>query len=120
MLLNSLPKTDYELLADACNVGLVFLDYRFTIPNFPSRILSYMQRSKPVLVSSDPNTDMGEIVEKNGFGWSCLSNNSEKFAECVKKALSADLNKMGTVGRKYLENNYNVKNGYDIIMKHFK
>ena len=79
-----------------------------------------MQRSKPVLVSSDPNTDMGEIVEKNGFGWSCLSNNSEKFAECVKKALSADLNKMGTVGRKYLEDNYNVKNGYDIIMKHFK
>ena len=120
MLLNSLPKKDYELLADACDVGLVFLDYRFTIPNFPSRILSYMQRSKPVLVSSDPNTDMGEIVEKNGFGWSCLSNNSEKFAECVKKALSADLNKMGTVGRKYLEDNYNVKNGYDIIMKHFK
>ena len=38
----------------------------------------------------------------------------------MKKALSADLNKMGAEGRKYLENNYNVKNGYEIIMKHFK
>ena len=120
MILNSLPKADYELLADACDVGLIFLDYRFTIPNFPSRILSYMQRSKPVLVSSDPNTDMGEIVEQNGFGWKCLSNDSEKFAECVKEALDADLNTMGAVGRKYLEDNYNVKNGYEIIMKHFK
>ena len=120
MLLNSLPKVDYELLADACDVGLVFLDYRFTIPNFPSRILSYMQRSKPVLVASDPNTDMGEIVEKNGFGWKCLSNDSKKFVECIEKALSADLKAMGNAGRKFLENNYNVKNGYEIIMKHFK
>ena len=62
---------------------------------------------------------MGEIVEQNGFGWRCLSNDSENFAICVKKAISSDLNKMGALGRMYLENNYNVKNGYEIIMKHF-
>lgn len=120
MLLNSLPKKDYELLADACDVGLVFLDYRFTIPNFPSRILSYMQRSKPVLVASDPNTDMGKIVTEYGFGWSCISNDTKKFVTCIETALSSDLEKMGVAGRKYLENNYSVKNGYGIIMKHFE
>ena len=120
MLLNSLPKTDYELLADACDVGLVFLDYRFTIPNFPSRVLSYMQRSKPVLVASDPNTDMGKIVTENGFGWSCISNDTKKFVTCIETALSSDLEKMGAAGRKYLENNYSVKKGYEIIMKHFE
>ena len=119
-ILGSLPKEDYELLVEACDIGLVFLDYRFTIPNFPSRILSYMQKSKPVLICSDPNTDMGLIAEKNGFGWRCLSNDTKAFAECIKKILlTFNLNEMGANGRKYLEENYNVKNGYEIIMKHF-
>ncbi len=119
MLLESLPKADYELLADACDVGLVFLDYRFSIPNFPSRILSYMQRSKPVLVASDPNTDMGDIVVKNGFGWKCMSNDSSAFADCVRDALAADLASMGRNSREYLEENYTVQKGYEIIMAHF-
>lgn len=120
MILDSLPKQDYELLTDACDVGLVFLDYRFTIPNFPSRILSYMQRSKPVLVASDPNTDMGQIVEENGFGWCCLSNDSYQFLKCVKSALSEDLKIKGIASRKYLEDNYSIEQGYEIIMQHFK
>ena len=120
MLLDSLPKADYELLADACDVGLVFLDYRFSIPNFPSRILSYMQRSKPVLVASDPNTDMGDIVKKNGFGWKCLSNDTNSFVDCVNKALMADLLSMGQKGHDYLEINYTVQKGYQIIVKHFE
>lgn len=119
-LLNVLPKEDYELLADACDVGLVFLDYRFTIPNFPSRILSYMQNSKPILVASDPNTDMGDIVTSNDFGWKCLSNDSNAFEECVKIALDSDLVSMGKNGREYLEKNYTVQKGYEIIMKHFE
>lgn len=120
MILDSLPKQDYELLTDACDVGLVFLDYRFTIPNFPSRILSYMQRSKPVLVASDLNTDMGQIVEENGFGWCCLSNDSYQFLKCVKNALSEDLKIKGIASRKYLEDNYSIEQGYEIIMQHFK
>lgn len=120
LLLDVLPKSDYEILADACDFGLVFLDYRFTIPNFPSRLLSYMQRAKPVIVATDPNTDMGDIVEQNGFGWKCLSNDSQAFRSCVKKALIADIKKMGQIGRKYLEDNYTVQKSYEIIMKHFE
>lgn len=119
-IIDTLPKEDYEMLVNACDVGLVFLDYRFTIPNFPSRILSYMQTAKPVIIASDPNTDMGDIVESNGFGWKCLSNDVKGFSKCVENALSSDKKMMGKVGRTYLENNYNVSNGYEIIMKHFK
>lgn len=118
-LLSTLPKNDYQLLANSCDVGLVFLDYRFTIPNFPSRILSYMQTSKPVIVASDPCTDMGNIVEENKFGWKCLSNDSEAFARTVQKAVRADFKKMGVQGRNYLLDNYDVKHVYKIIMRHF-
>ena len=52
-LFNQLPKDDYEILVNACDVGLIFLDKRFTIPNFPSRLLSYMQACMPVLAATD-------------------------------------------------------------------
>ncbi|MDD3416768.1 MAG: glycosyltransferase family 4 protein [Lachnospiraceae bacterium] len=118
-IISTLPKEEYELLANACDVGLVFLDYRFTIPNFPSRILSYMQTSKPVIVATDPVTDMGNIVEKNNFGWKCISNHPAGFVNCVENAIEADLTSMGKNGRIYLESNYSVTNGYNSIMKHF-
>lgn len=119
-IISTLPKEEYELLANSCDVGLVFLDYRFTIPNFPSRILSYMQTSKPVIVATDPVTDMGNIVEKNNFGWKCLSNQPKGFVNCVENAIESDLVAMGKNGRIYLEKNYSVTNGYNSIMRHFR
>ena len=47
-LMKRLPKDDYDTMVGACDVGLLFMDHRFTIPNFPSRILSYMQAKLPV------------------------------------------------------------------------
>ena len=35
MLLPVLPKDQYDHLVQSCDVGLIFLDKRFTIPNFP-------------------------------------------------------------------------------------
>ena len=63
-LMKRLPKEDYDTLVAACDVGMLFLDYRFTIPNFPSRLLSYMQAKLPVLACTDLNTDVGSVIEK--------------------------------------------------------
>src|SRR5690606_19425699 len=38
VLLKFLPKNDYDTLLAACDVGLIFLDKNFLIPNFPSRL----------------------------------------------------------------------------------
>lgn len=119
-LMKRLPKEDYDTMVAACDVGMIFLDYRFMIPNFPSRLLSYMQAKIPVLVCTDPNTDIGDIVVNGGFGWKCYSNNVKEFNLCIDKALNADLAEMGNSAKKYLENNYDVKQGYEIIMRHFK
>lgn len=119
-LMKRLPQEDYDTMVGACDVGMILLDHRFTIPNFPSRLLSYMQAKIPVLVCTDPNTDMGQIVEDNGFGWCCLSNDSNAFIECIREALQSDLNLMGELSRQFLENHYDVKNGYEIIINHFE
>ena len=57
--MRSLPKADYETIVASCDVGMIFLDHRFTIPNFPSRMLSYMKAKIPILAVTDPNTDVG-------------------------------------------------------------
>ena len=77
-LLKLLPKNEYELLLNHCDVGLIFLDRRFTIPNFPSRMLSYMQASMPVLAATDVNTDIRQIMEEGRFGLWCESGNVKR------------------------------------------
>lgn len=120
-LFEELPKVDYEALANSSDVGLIFLDRKFTIPNFPSRLLSYMQASIPVLAATDPNTDVGRVIEKGEFGYWCISDDVKEFNERLNKLCDKELRtKMGWNGRKYLEENYTVKHSYDIIMSHFK
>lgn len=120
-LFSQLPKDQYEALANSCDVGLIFLDARFTIPNFPSRILSYMQAAMPVLAATDINTDLGSVIEKGNFGLWCQSNNVNGFNERAWQLCNAGLRKeMGKNARKYLEENFTAKHSYEIIMRHFK
>lgn len=107
-LMKRLPKEDYDRMIAACDVGMIFLDHRFTIPNFPSRLLSYMQASIPVLAATDPNTDVGKIITDGRFGWWCESNDTEAFGKAVNLALNSDLSAMGQRGSAYLNEHYHV------------
>lgn len=121
ILYKQIPKEDYENLVKSCDVGIILLDRRFTIPNFPSRILSYMQASLPIIAATDKNTDIGEIIEKNKFGYWCESKNSNDFMIIMDKLCNEnkDIKVMGKNSFKFLEENYTVKKSYEIIMKHF-
>lgn len=122
-LMKSLPKADYDKMVAACDVGMIFLDHRFTIPNFPSRLLAYMQAGVPVLACTDPNTDVGKVIEKGGFGWWCESNDVLTFDKCVKSA--TDLSEEGYQAMQdnalaYLKDNYSVDIAYQIIVNGVK
>lgn len=116
-LMQRLPKEDYDTLVGACDVGLLFLDHRFTIPNFPSRLLSYMQAKLPVLACTDPNTDVGKVIVEGGFGWWCESNSTEAFQETIARVLQSNLKEMGNASMSYLCQHYSEKHGYASIMK---
>lgn len=120
-LLSQLIKNDYEILVNSCDVGLIFLDKKFTIPNFPSRILSYMQASMPILAATDGNTDIGDIITNGKFGYWCESRIAKDFNSLVEKLCNIRLkNDMGKNARKFLEEHYTAKHSYEIIIKHFK
>lgn len=114
-LMKRLPKDDYDTMVGACDVGLLFLDHRFTIPNFPSRLLSYMQAKLPVLACTDPNTDIGKVIVDGGFGWWCESDDADKFRELVETALATDNDDQKTNEWAYLQEHYSSQKSYEII-----
>ncbi|MBQ4525254.1 MAG: glycosyltransferase family 4 protein [Bacteroidaceae bacterium] len=114
-----LPKEDYDLLVQSCDVGLIFLDHRFTIPNYPSRLLSYLEYKMPVIAATDKNTDIGSIAETNGYGYWCESVDVNDFTACIDKMLASDIKLMGEKGFKFLKENYLVEHTYNQVMKHF-
>lgn len=118
-VMKGLPKEDYDSLVQVCQVGLIFLDYRFTIPNFPSRLLSYLEHKMPVIACTDPNCDTGSIAEANGFGYYAPSNDVNAFTKAVDRMLACDIIDMGNKGYQFLKENYLVEHTYNQIMKHF-
>lgn len=120
LLLKKLKREEYFALASAFDVGMIFLDYKFTIPNFPSRILPYMEKSIPIACVTDEATDVGDIVEKNRLGWKCYSNDVKQFLDMLKRIKQSDLSIYGANARGFLENQYNSKICYDSIVSKIK
>lgn len=114
-----LPKAEYDEILPACDVGLIFLDHRFTIPNFPSRLLSYMEQGLPVLACTDVNTDIGRVIETGGFGWWCGSNDPLSFTRLIDEICKQgddELSENGRRARRYLEENYLASESVKIIL----
>ena len=121
-LIPEMVKREYNKLLRSSDVGMIFLDQRFTIPNFPSRLLSYLEYRLPVLAATDRNTDLGEILENNHFGIWSESGDIQTISQNVRQ-LSSDTDlrsEMVKNGYRYFLNNYTVDHSYNIIMKHFE
>lgn len=117
-LLKKMPKEEYDLMIASCDIGMIFLDYRFTIPNFPSRLLGYMQAKLAVLACTDPNTDIGRVVTNGDFGWWCESNNPKSFRNIIDSILNCDLKNKKERAYEFLKINYNTERIYDTILRH--
>lgn len=119
-LFEGLSKEDYDRLVSSADVGLIFLDRRFTIPNFPSRLTSYMENSLPVLAATDNNTDIKDVLHESNSGLWCESGDLNAFLEHAQRLASdAEQRKqMGINGRVYLEENYDISKTVDILLEH--
>ncbi|MDF2832910.1 glycosyltransferase family 4 protein [Chryseobacterium indoltheticum] len=116
-LLQRLPKEDYDQLLAGCDVGLIFLDKNFLIPNFPSRLLSYLEMKMPVIAATDPNTDIGDIIEKANCGYKVIAGKQEEMQMKLGLMLEKDLKEMGNNAEKLLLNNYTVDRSYHLIIE---
>lgn len=117
ILLAGLPKQDYDLLLHACDVGLIFLHKDFTIPNFPSRLLSYLEMKMPIITATDSNTDIGNVIEENNCGYKVLSGDTKNMLIAIEKMISDDenYNRMKENAWNLLQKEYKVERSYKLI-----
>lgn len=119
-LFKAFPKDRYNEILETCDVGLIFLDARFTIPNIPSRLNSYLEYGVPIAAATDVSTDLMTILQEADCGVWARSGDKEGFIRNLETLASdASLRKrLGRNGRRYLEQYYTVARSYDIIQSH--
>lgn len=119
ILLSAVPKSDYDLLVQSCDIGLIFLHKDFIIPNYPSRLLSYLEFAMPVLTATDIHTDIGSDVVKNKCGFAVQSGNLDEMVKAVDALADMENEMFENIrknSRKFLEREFHVKGSYDKIM----
>ena len=116
-LLKRLPKMDYDTLLASCDVGLIFLHPNFTIPNFPSRLLSYLEMKMPVIAATDSISDIGDILEKENCGYKVISGDIMRMNNVITQIIkNNNLELMGNNGWNLLQSNYLVDHSYQLIV----
>jgi len=116
-ILSYMSKNKYLEYLKASDVGLIFLDDRFSIPNFPSRMLDYMNYSLPIFACTDSNTDIGEVLSEGDFGCSVRENNLALYSSSLNRLIKTqDLIKMGQNSKKFLEEKYCTSLAYNQII----
>ena len=114
-------REEYEKLAYSCDIGLVSLDDRFTVPNFPSKTTDYFKIKLPIFAILDECSakDYGNFLKnKVKAGEFILGKNIDKE---YQKFIDLYLNKakreeMGNNGRKFYEQFLDVNRAYKIII----
>jgi len=117
-IIDQLPRDEYLELLKECHVGLVNLSDKFTIPNIPSRTLSYWALKLPVLAAIDKNTDFGEILDKCDAGLWSITGDTDAY---IKNLLTLYNNpqkrrQMGENGYNYLSVELNSGIAYNTII----
>lgn len=117
IMIDYLPKAQYNSVLKQTDIGLIFLDDRFTIPNIPSRTLAYLEYSIPIMAATDRNTDYKDIIQNNKFGLWCESNNIADFKEKFDYLIENETQRkiMGKNGREFLTKNWTTDRSVDII-----
>lgn len=118
-LIAHLPKAEYDKKVGDADIGLIFLSHKFTIPNFPSRLLTYLENKKPVLCFTDKNTDIGRIAKDNNFGDWVTSDFVENSIQMIDRYVlksKEEIEAMGENGHSFLLSNYTSLHTYNKII----
>jgi glycosyltransferase involved in cell wall biosynthesis len=114
-------KEEFDSLLCVSDVGLIFLDQRFTIPNYPSRLLSYLECRLPVVIASDKHTDLGKTASGNNYGLWSESGDIQTFNSNINQLVAnkETISKMGENAYAYLCENFHASVAAENILKHF-
>jgi len=120
VFLKHLERSVYETIMLSCNVGLVSLNPKFTVPNFPSKTMDYLKYNLPILASIDQAAllDYGYFIEeKVKVGLCCHAEDMTTYKKNLL-ALYQDrklYNRLASNCKKAYEEQFNINVNYEII-----
>ena len=116
-----ITKCDFIDLIQICDVGLILLNKNSTVPNFPSRFLTYLAAKIPIIAAVDKVTDIGDVIEEANCGAKAFNGDINSFNRAVEKIIASEENRkiMGQNGYKLLLEKYTTKKSYETIIQHF-
>lgn len=118
-LVDRVPKKEYVQILAAADVGLISLNEQFTIPNFPSKVLTYFGLKKPVLASLDLSTDFGQMLDETKSGLWSKAGDIDAFKENLLWIYNnrQQAVEMGLNGHNYMKSQLTPEKAYMTIMK---
>lgn len=66
-----IASSEYEKLLSACDYGIISLSEKFTVPNFPAKVTSYLKHQIPIFACLDDAAynDLGMFITNNEVGY---------------------------------------------------
>lgn len=106
-----LPYQPFETLNDslnACDANFVTIAKGIEGISFPSKLYSSLAVGKPILALSEPNSELRDIVEKNGVGLWFELGDADGLAAGIRRLMShpEEAQEMGRRARELFEREY--------------
>jgi len=118
-LRDRLPKSQYQQLLAAADIGLILLSDRFSIPNIPSRLMGYWAAAVPVMAATDKNTDLDDaFLHRYGGGTSVQMGDIEGFADKLRWFAEhpREAEEMGLRGQRAIRERFTSKHAAAIVL----
>jgi glycosyltransferase involved in cell wall biosynthesis len=114
-----ISKKEYQDLLTVCDIGLISLNEKFTVPNIPSKSLDYFNVGLPILASIDRSTDYNKVLDDTQSGlWSYAGDHDQFKRNFDLLYHNSTLRKsMGANGQRYHRNMLTPEIAYQKIMK---
>ena len=108
----------YSKLLKKCDIGLVNLNRKFTVPNSPAKLTSYFAAGVPVLAAVDSNNDLIEILDKYKMGLGSVTGDLESYIKNFETLINNKnlREEIGENGKKYAKEYLDVNIAYKKIM----
>jgi glycosyltransferase involved in cell wall biosynthesis len=119
--LDHLERSRYEALMLTCDVGLVSLNPKFTVPNFPSKTMDYVKFNLPILAALDKCAlaDYGNFIEnKAKIGLCSDADDMARYKENLLRLYNDKHLYAHLVNncQETFENEFNIRDNYEEIM----
>lgn len=120
VFLDFIPREEYESLINACDIGIISLNEKYTVPNFPAKVTGYCKLGLPILASLDNAAfcDLGVLLKEKKMGFPFKAGNLNEGIELIKKILNKKYNisEYSKNIQEFYNKELNIENAYNNII----